>query len=404
MQAFLDACLTWHNAVQQSANPAVVPELKIQELVLEGLLVANHYLSDHGPIPQLCFSKQSAGSKGRGVIIDGEAALTGQQRLWHFIAAMLIELKQTEYQFKRQQLRISPPDSKPIILPKPEFTAVYTGFVITNWSLEQLTAFFQATKFTDHWYRNPQDTRDVWAIRHEEQLEQMRARPQDMTQTGYKAGPKSPRTLLSPSVIVNIIKQGNRLKPSVWSSLERYAKNGQLSDTLSRLLAPIIEKELASTAPAAIAEIVKKTVAKRLRQTGTSETAAVTTATQLLSSTTALAATPAPFASPIISPSQMLPATDTAIDMALDTMARDMAIEDLEYFPVLGSAELDMLEPWRDQMTSSQLMNVMTKINLQSVEQETLLAWQRAFENRRRNPLGLDLDEFLDSLLKGADD
>ena len=108
-------------------------------------------------------------------------------------------------------------------------------------------------------------------------------------------------------------------------------------------------------------------------------------------------------ASPLISLSQMLPTTlDIALDMALDTMAPDMAIEELEHFPVLGSAELDMLEPWRDQMTYSQLMNVMTKINLQSVEQETVLAWQQTFENRRRDPLGLDLDEFLDSLLEGA--
>ena len=99
----------------------------------------------------------------------------------------------------------------------------------------------------------------------------------------------------------------------------------------------------------------------------------------------------------------MLPASlDIALDMALDTMARDMVIEGLEYFPVLGSAELDMLEPLRNQMTYSQLMNVITKIDLQSVEQETVLAWQQTFENRRRDPLGLDLDEFLDSLLEGA--
>ena len=101
----------------------------------------------------------------------------------------------------------------------------------------------------------------------------------------------------------------------------------------------------------------------------------------------------------------MLPATlDIALDKALDTMARDMAIEGLEHFPVLGSAELDMLEPLRDQMTYSQLLDVITKIDLQSVEQETVLAWQQAFENRRRDPLGLDLDEFLDSLLEGTED
>ena len=100
----------------------------------------------------------------------------------------------------------------------------------------------------------------------------------------------------------------------------------------------------------------------------------------------------------------MAPATQ---NMTLNTLldaALEIAIEDLEHFPVLGSAELDMLEPFRDQMTYSQWMNVMTKINLQSVKPETLLAWQQAFENRRRDPLGLDLDEFLDSLLEGADD
>ena len=101
----------------------------------------------------------------------------------------------------------------------------------------------------------------------------------------------------------------------------------------------------------------------------------------------------------------MLPASvDIAIDMALDTMARDVAIEGLEHFPVLGSAELEMLEPWRDQMTYSQLMNVITKIDLQSVKLETLVAWQQTFENRSRDHLGLDLDELLDSLLEEADD
>ena len=49
-------------------------------------------------------------------------------------------------------------------------------------------------------------------------------------------------------------------------------------------------------------------------------------------------------------------------------------------------------------------MNIITKINLQSVELDTVRVWQQAFENRRRDPLGLGLDEFLDSLLEGADD
>ena len=372
LQAFLDACLARENTVGQG-NTEAVPEIKTQEILLEGLLVANHCLSDHGQIPELCFSKQIADAGGSGVIVDGDAKMSGHQRLWHFIAAMLIELQQTEYQFKQQQLRISPPDSEIIILPKPEFAAANTGFVITNWSSEQLTAFFEATEFTDHW---------------------MRVRPQDITQTEQRAGYKSSRSLLSPSVIINIIKQGIRLKPAVWSSLEHYAKNGQLSDTLCRLLAPIIEKELASTAPDAIPEIVKKTVARMLRQTGTSQTAAVATA----ASTSACATTPS--ASPVMSPAQMVPTTP---DVALD-MAFDIAIEELEHFPVLGRAELDMLEPLRDQMTYPQLMNVMTKIDLQSVELETVLAWQQACENRRRDPIDLELDELLDSSLEGADD
>ena len=401
LQAFLDACLARENMAGQSINETV-PEIKTQEILLEGLLLTNHYLNDHGHIPELCFSEQIAGAYGSGVIVDGAVEMSGNQRLWHFIAAMLIELKQTEYQFKQQKLRISPPDSETIILPKPEFTAAYTGFVITNWSLEQLTAFFRATEFTEHWYKNPDDTRDISVTRREQRLQQMRERPQNTTQTGYKARNNSSRSLLSPTVIINIIKQGNRLKPSAWSSLEHYARTGQLSDTLCRLLAPIIEQELASTVPYAIPEIVKRTVSEWLGQTGASQTVAVVTATQSPSSPGALAT--AADASPIISrPSQMLPASlDIALDMALDTMARDMAIAELEHFTVLGGAELDMLEPWRDQMTYSQLMNVMTKINLQSVEPETVTAWQQTFENRRRDHLGLDLDEFLDSMLEGG--
>ena len=142
-------------------------------------------------------------------------------------------------------------------------------------------------------------------------------------------------------------------------------------------------------------------------ETGTSQTAAVVTATQSPSSSDALAT--AADVSPTVSPSQMLPASlDVALDMALDTMARDMAmemaIEELEHFTVLGSAELDILEPLRDQMTYSQLMAVITKIDLQSVEPETVLAWRQVFEIRRRGHFGLDLDEFLDSLLGEADD
>ena len=165
------------------------------------------------------------------------------------------------------------------------------------------------------------------------------------------------------------------------------------------------------------------------KETGTSQTEAVVTATQSLSSSgTSSSGTLATVAdaSPTVSPSQMLPSSlDIALYMALGTMARHMAIEEeLEHFPVLGSVELniwlglivryhnpvlgsvelEILEPWRDQMTYSQLRTVINNIDLQSVEHETVLAWQETLENRRSDNLGLDLDEFLDSLLEGADD
>ena len=47
------------------------------------------------------------------------------------------------------------------------------------------------------------------------------------------------------------------------------------------------------------------------------------------------------------------------------------------------------------------MTDVITKIDLQSVELEKAVTWQQASENRRRDNLGLDLDEFLDSLLEG---
>ena len=138
------------------------------------------------------------------------------------------------------------------------------------------------------------------------------------------------------------------------------------------------------------------------RQTGTSQTAAVaTTATQSLSSASALATISSPYASPTRSvgrsAAQMAPATpdtdlDMAVVMALDA-ALEVAIDELEHFSVLGSAELYVLEPLRDHMTYSQLWNVITKIDLLSVDLETVLAWQQALENRRRDPLGLGLEE-----------
>ena len=381
MQRFLEACLIRQNIAQQhraqqNANETI-PEVETQTLLLEGLLVANYYFEDHHQeIPQLCFSKRVASSDGQGVIIDGEAGLTGQQRLWHFIAAMLIELQQTEYQFKRQQIRILPPDSEPVVLPKPEFACMDTGFVITNWSLKQLTAFFQATEFNECWYKNPDDKRDTWAIRREERLQQMQEDPENTTQAHEaESRPRSQPPLLAPSVIINIIKQGLRLKPAIWSSLEHYANNGQLSNKLCRLLAPVIRKEHASTDPNIVPNIVKKTVEERLKQSDPpqSQSSVPTAASQLLPSASAftISAAPKPHA----------------------TFA--IAMKELARFRVLGSAELGLLAPWRDQMTYSQLIAVITKMSLPSTDLETELVWRVALESKRRDPLGLNFEDAL---------
>ena len=169
--------------------------------------------------------------------------------------------------------------------------------------------------------------------------------------------------------------------------------------------APAADEPLAIQAGPATEEIPLEDIATNLlssqqeeRQTGTSQTAAVvTTVTQSLSSASALATTSSPYASPIMSAAQLAPATqdtdpDMAVVMALDA-ALEVAIAELEHFSVLGRAELDILEPLREHMTYSQLRNVITKIDLLSVDLETVLAWQQALENRRRDPLGLGLEE-----------
>ena len=377
MQAFLDACLTWQNTVQQSANSAVVPELKIQELLLEGLLVANHYLSDHGPIPRFCFSRQTAGSDGQSVIVDGDVNMTGLQRLWHFVAAMLIELEQTEYQFKRQQIKISPPDSDSVVLPKPKFACRYgSSFVITNWSPEQLATFFRATEFAEHWYKPPQDKGVLRSGRLEEIVRQIHTRATQMPQLGPKRA-----SLLSPTVIAIIIRYGDRLKEVVWSSLEHYAKNGQLGDELCRMLAPVIQQEPPGTVP----EIVRTMVTARVGQVDMSNVPIV----EIPSSSSA---------SPLVTTS----AAASAIQRAHATF--EIAIQELERFHVLERDELEMLAPWRDRMTYTQLKNVIDKMNLDTVDLETELAWRIAFESKAREHLDLSLDELLEPLLEGADD
>ena len=170
MQLFMDACLDYQ------ATPRTPPDVEIQQRLLEGMLLANHYLPRHNNIPQLCFSKRTSTDDKKGVMVDGDHAMSGQTRLWHFITAMLIELEQTEYQFKHQRLTVIPADGEKVVLEYPTFTLTTTGFVIENWTLEQLSAFFEATEFTEQWYKIPQDKRNQSTIDLENKLAQMAER------------------------------------------------------------------------------------------------------------------------------------------------------------------------------------------------------------------------------------
>ncbi|MGI2028746.1 hypothetical protein [Endozoicomonas acroporae] len=365
MQGFLDACIA------RRANTAETLMVKAQELLMEGLLLAHHYLNDYEHIPDLCFSSQVASRNGKGVVINGDAAMPGNKRLWNFITAMLIELEQTpEYKFEKQQLtvlcgRLS--DSGSIVLPKPEFSLAGSGFVINNWSLEQVQTFFTATEFTERWYKKPRDPREPCAVRLDERLARMRARASETEKNGNPKATNQKaanQKRVPPSVILSVIKSGLPLNLVVWTSLDYYAKNGQLTDKLCQALAPVIEQQ-AAIAP----DSVKNAVSARLTEIDARNMADQATITQPLS---------------LIPPP---PVTDNSLHRPQVTLATAMAT--LDHFQVLGEAELEILQPYRDQMTPIQLASVIDKM-CHRIDAVTLLDLLTTYEKKRKDPLGLN--------------
>ncbi|MGO0305445.1 hypothetical protein ACTL6P_02370 [Endozoicomonas acroporae] len=365
MQGFLDACIA------RRANTAETLMVKAQELLMEGLLLAHHYLNDYEHIPDLCFSSQVASRNGKGVVINGDAAMPGNKRLWNFITAMLIELEQTpEYKFEKQQLtvlcgRLS--DSGSIVLPKPEFSLAGSGFVINNWSLEQVQTFFTATEFTERWYKKPRDPREPCVVRLDERLARMRARASETEKNGNPKATNQKaanQKRVPPSVILSVIKSGLPLNLVVWTSLDYYAKNGQLTDKLCQALAPVIEQQ-AAIAP----DSVKNAVSARLTEIDARNMADQATITQPLS---------------LIPPP---PVTDNSLHRPQVTLATAMAT--LDHFQVLGEAELEILQPYRDQMTPIQLASVIDKM-CHRIDAVTLLDWHTTYEKKRKDPLGLN--------------
>ena len=360
MQQFMNACLDYQ------AKSGTVPGLETQQRLLEGMLLTRHYLPEYGKIPDLCFSNRAPTDDERGVIIDGDYIMPGQERLWHFITAMLFELEQTEYQFKHQTLTIMPPDGEPLVLQTPDFALTNTSFVIKNWALEQLTAFFKALEFTAQWYEKPQDKRSLYGIRLETKLAQMKAK----TKEARKAKPKRTTPLLPPSVIINIIQSNKTLKPAVWSSLEHYASNDQLTDRLCKAVSLLIN-DIDCVMP----DLVKNAVAAKQEQIKAAETAI---AQQRLQTNTNM-------------PTPLGQIASTNTQEPLSTF--DAAMEDLERFPVLGNTELEQLERYRGMMGTTQLMTVLNKINQHDVDKQTQNTWRTAFECRNKDPLGLnDID------------
>ena len=143
MKSFLDACLVWR---PEKNNP---PKLHEIESLMDGLLVAHYPIDCSWKVPGMCFSNISENKKNKSVTIDGTAAMTGNERLWIFVTAMLMELNRVGYGYSNNRLTLKFHKGKNFHLPKPKFTLTDSGFVIVNWSCQLLSAFFVATDFKE---------------------------------------------------------------------------------------------------------------------------------------------------------------------------------------------------------------------------------------------------------------
>ena len=145
MKVFLDACVAWQRT---KSNP---PELPVIEALMDGLLLAHYPIDCPGHTPDHCFSQISMNNLKMGIMIDGAAVMTGNERLWYFVVAMLMELNRVGYRHVNISTLsfISPPNDT-VYLPKPRFTLTKTGFVINNWAIVHQQAFFLATDFVRH--------------------------------------------------------------------------------------------------------------------------------------------------------------------------------------------------------------------------------------------------------------
>ncbi|WP_257265372.1 hypothetical protein, partial [Endozoicomonas sp. ONNA2] len=236
--------------------------------------------------------------------------------------------------------------------------------VINNWSLEQVQTFFKATEFTERWYKRPQDQRERCVARFDATLAPTRAKASETEKTGYQK--TANQTITPPSVILSVIKSGLPLKPPIWRSLEHYAKNGQLKDRLCQALAPVIERQSAITP-----DVVKYAVTARLAEIEAKNMTDQATITQP-------------------SPMELIPrppVAGSAMHRPQFTLATTLVA--LDRFQVLGETELEMLQPYRDQMRPIQLARVIDKM-YHRIDPITQLDWLTSYEKKRKDPLGLN--------------
>ena len=144
MKNFLDACLAWRG---EKNNP---PQRHEIESLMDGLLVAHYPIDCSWEIPRMSFSNISESSTNNSVTVDGATVMTGGERLWHFVTAMLMELNRVGYNYCNNRLTLKSHDGNDLHLSKPKFTLTDSGFVIVNWPLHLLNAFFLATDFKEY--------------------------------------------------------------------------------------------------------------------------------------------------------------------------------------------------------------------------------------------------------------
>ena len=362
MKYFMDGCIKW----QRSYNKTDEIYLVTLDILLEGLLIAGHYLEGHEDIPALCFAERISINHGHSVKIEGCTA-RGNERLRHFVVAMLTELRQTDYRFRNQQLTIIKADNQPLVLPKPEFSLTLKGFVISNWSLEKLDAFFNATEFTRQWYQpllcDLQSADFNW---YEQQL-------MGISHVGQKtatAGKFTP--FVGPGMILPLIRDNILLKQKVWQSLQYFAVRRQLPVHLCQALAPLIRNADAGVVPDELANYVTATVRKTASQENDPELADLFDTLRELTGSG--------------------PTETVACDNAQRPQPSPKSLlQQLDDKPVYEASDLGMLEQYKSQLSYAEMLHIMPKIIL-SVDKTRQFDWYCALEEKRQialqeNPL-----------------